>query len=45
VADGRLTGRYRGRQCLDPEKPRRVMDQYDLGDFEQMYAYRHPRGS
>ncbi|MHB1059133.1 MAG: HAD family hydrolase [Rhodanobacter sp.] len=39
VADGRLTGRYRGRQCVGPEKPRRVLDRYDLGDFGQVYAY------
>jgi HAD superfamily hydrolase (TIGR01490 family) len=39
VADGRLTGRYRGRQCVGAEKPRRVLDRYDLGDFDQVYAY------
>ena len=39
VAEGRLTGRYRGLQCVGPEKPRRVMDRYDLGDFDQVYAY------
>lgn len=39
VADGRLTGRYRGRQCVGLEKPRRVLDRYDLGDCDQVYAY------
>ncbi len=39
VADGRLTGRYRGKQCVGPEKPRRVLDRYDLGDFAEVYAY------
>ena len=39
VVDGRLTGHYRGRQCVGLEKPRRVLDRYDLGDFDQVYAY------
>jgi HAD superfamily hydrolase (TIGR01490 family) len=39
VTDGRLTGRYCGKQCVGPEKPRRVLDRYDLGDFDQVYAY------
>lgn len=39
VADGRLTGRYRGKQCVGPEKSRRVLDRYDLADFAEVYAY------
>ncbi|WP_426701560.1 HAD family hydrolase [Rhodanobacter sp. Col0626] len=39
VADGRLTGRYRGKQCVGSEKPRRVFEKYDLRDYATVYAY------
>lgn len=37
--DGRLTGRYRGAQCVGEEKARRVRARYDLGGYERVYAY------
>jgi HAD superfamily hydrolase (TIGR01490 family) len=39
IVDGRLTGRYRGDQCVGVEKSRRVLEQYDLNDFSEVYAY------
>lgn len=39
VVDGRCSGRYRGSQCVGAEKPRRVLQQYDPGDFDCVYAY------
>ena len=39
VADGVLTGRYGGAQCVRDEKPRRVRERYGLGDFDAVYAY------
>lgn len=39
VADGALTGRYEGAQCVRDEKPRRVRERYALGDFDVVYAY------
>jgi phosphatidylglycerophosphatase C len=38
-ADGRLTGRYHGAQCVGPEKVRRVRQRYDLSSFEEIFAY------
>lgn len=37
--DGRLTGRYRGAQCVGAEKARRVREHHDLNDYAQCYAY------
>ena len=37
--DGRLTGRYRGEQCVNAEKARRVRDAYDLAAYPVIYAY------
>jgi HAD superfamily hydrolase (TIGR01490 family) len=37
--DGRYSGRYRGRQCVGAEKPRRVLEQYNRDDFDRVYAY------
>jgi HAD superfamily hydrolase (TIGR01490 family) len=37
--DGRYSGRYRGRQCVGAEKPRRVLERYNRGDFDRVYAY------
>ncbi len=39
VADGALTGRYEGAQCVRDEKARRVRERYALGDFDVVYAY------
>jgi HAD superfamily hydrolase (TIGR01490 family) len=37
--DGRLTGRYRGDQCVRKEKSRRVKMAYDLASYKLVYAY------
>lgn len=37
--DGRLTGRYRGAQCVGEEKARRVRAHCDLRDFDAVHAY------
>ena len=37
--DGRLTGRYRGEQCVNAEKSRRVNEAYDLASYPVIYAY------
>lgn len=39
VEHGVLTGRYRGAQCVGPEKPRCVGERYDLSSYAQIYAY------
>ncbi len=37
--DGRLTGRYRGQQCVRAEKARRVKDRFELARYGRVYAY------
>lgn len=37
--EGRLTGRYRGEQCVNAEKSRRVRAAYDLASYPVVYAY------
>lgn len=37
--DGRLTGGYRGGQCVRAEKARRVLARYRLSDYGQVFAY------
>ena len=39
VADGELTGRYAGAQCVGDEKPRRVRQRFDLASFARVHAY------
>ena len=39
VADGALTGRYHGAQCVREEKSRRVCERYALEGYEEVYAY------
>jgi phosphatidylglycerophosphatase C len=39
VRDGRLTGHYRGGDCVGQEKARRIVDRYDLPSFLIVYAY------
>jgi phosphatidylglycerophosphatase C len=39
IRSGRLTGRYRGAQCVGAEKPRRVHAAYDVAAYPQVYAY------
>lgn len=36
---GRLTGRYRGAQCVAEEKRRRVQAAYELSAYDVVYAY------
>lgn len=37
--NGRLTGRYRGAQCVRAEKVRRIREAHDVSAFAQIYAY------
>jgi phosphatidylglycerophosphatase C len=39
VSNGRLTGKYAGRQCVSTEKIRRVQRAYDLAHYSEIYAY------
>ena len=39
IEGGTLTGRYQGRQCVSAEKPRRVLEQFNLREFPVVYAY------
>lgn len=39
VENGRVTGRFRGRNCNGAEKVRRIGLQYDLGAYDYVYAY------
>jgi phosphatidylglycerophosphatase C len=39
VADGTLTGRYDGEQCVREEKPRRVRERYAFDAYDAIYAY------
>jgi phosphatidylglycerophosphatase C len=39
VENGRLTGRFRGAQCVGAEKSRRVRERCKLDDFSMVYAY------
>jgi HAD superfamily hydrolase (TIGR01490 family) len=36
---GRLTGRYVGRDCVGPEKVRRILERYDLSRYRRVHAY------
>ena len=37
--NGVLTGKYMGAQCVQSEKARQVMARYDLGTFNEVFAY------
>jgi phosphatidylglycerophosphatase C len=37
--NGLLTGRYHGRDCCGPQKTARILAQYDLERFAEIYAY------
>jgi len=37
--NGRLTGRYHGRDCCGPQKTARILAQYDLERYGEIYAY------
>jgi HAD superfamily hydrolase (TIGR01490 family) len=37
--DGTLTGRYHHGDCIGKEKPRRILEKYNLQDYPVIYAY------
>lgn len=39
VKDGRITGRFVGRNCSGREKVRRIKEHYDLAGYDYIYAY------
>lgn len=39
TANGRLTGRYLGEQCVGTEKTRRIQERYDIKSYAMVYAY------
>jgi phosphatidylglycerophosphatase C len=39
ATEGVLTGRYRGGDCSGQEKPRRILERYDLQSYGVVYAY------
>ncbi len=42
--NGFLTGRLKTQNCFGPEKVRRIQAQYDLGQYDMIYAYGDTRG-
>jgi phosphatidylglycerophosphatase C len=44
TADGKLTGEIEGKNCYGEEKVRRIMERYDLKEFEEVYAYGDTKG-
>jgi phosphatidylglycerophosphatase C len=39
IRNGRLTGLIKGKNCHGTEKVRRIKEKFDLGKFDQIYAY------
>lgn len=39
VREGRITGRFLTKNCSGREKVRRIKEQYDLSQFDRIYAY------
>lgn len=39
IKNGKLTGRYLGKQCVGREKTRRIREHYDIKSFAVVYAY------
>lgn len=39
VIDGRITGRLQGKNCWGEEKAERVKQQFNISEFEEIYAY------
>ncbi len=39
IRDGKLTGRFDGRECSGPEKVRRIRSFLNLEDYAKVYAY------
>ena len=44
VKDGKLTGRIDGRNCRGEEKVRRIRAQYELSNYDEVYAYGDTKG-
>ena len=44
VSDGKLTGKIDGKNCRGEEKVRRIRMQYDLSNFDEVYAYGDTKG-
>jgi HAD superfamily hydrolase (TIGR01490 family) len=44
VKNGKLTGKIDGKNCRGEEKVRRIRTQYDLGNYDEVYAYGDTKG-
>jgi HAD superfamily hydrolase (TIGR01490 family) len=44
LKDGKLTGKIEGRNCRGEEKVNRIRLQYDLSQFDEVYAYGDTKG-
>lgn len=44
VKDGKLTGKIDGKNCRGQEKVRRIRSQYDLSNYDEVYAYGDTKG-
>lgn len=39
IKDGKITGRIIGKNCRGPEKVRRILEKYEVKDYEVIHAY------
>jgi HAD superfamily hydrolase (TIGR01490 family) len=44
IKDGRVTGKFLTKNCYGIEKENRVQEQYNLDDYDHIYAYGDSRG-
>lgn len=44
VANGKLTGKFSGKNCYGIEKVNRIKEQYNLANYDTVYAYGDTRG-
>ncbi|MGB8195218.1 MAG: HAD-IB family hydrolase [Chitinophagaceae bacterium] len=44
VKDGKLTGRFDGKNCHGEEKVCRIRDEYDLSSYDEIYCYGDSKG-
>lgn len=44
IADGKITGKYNGKNCHGKEKAERIRQKYSLDTFEKIIAYGDSRG-
>ena len=42
--NGKLTGKFDGNNCRGEEKVRRIRLQYDLSNYDEVYAYGDTKG-